>query len=52
MPMNSFTILCVFTVVLGLLALAGISPLLWDAAGAVNEALNHTYRLDISIVGD
>lgn len=49
--MSNFTVLCVFTVVLALLALAGISPLLWDAAGAVGEALNHTYRLDISIVG-
>lgn len=49
--MSSFTILCVFIVIMSLLAIAGISPLLWDAAGAVSDALNHTYRLDISIVG-
>lgn len=41
-----FSAYCVFTVVLAILAIAGIGPLLWDAVGYVEEILNQVYNLE------
>lgn len=38
-----FSAYCVFTVVLALATVAGISPLLWDAAGYVESLLGTIY---------
>ncbi len=34
---------CVFTVALAAATVAGIAPLLWDAAGAIETILNNLY---------
>ena len=37
---NSFFMLCVLSVVLAAFAIAGIAPLLWDAAGHIQLVLD------------
>lgn len=46
-----FPLLCTLIVVLSLLTSYGLAPLLWDAAGAIEEIINATYRIDITVNG-
>lgn len=47
---HTFILICTTVVVVALLTTYGLAPVLWDAAGYVEDVLNHAYRIEFTQV--